>query len=229
MIAAVNAILRARARRAARRALEAARHDARPDARGGGGAHARSASTRSPGSRRAASTASAPRTTRVAAAASYAAALGIDHHEALELARPCRCRRARRDSAALPACSCSAGSRSLLLAARRRSSPSARWLHRQASSVAAAALGREAAAAPWSITVDVLNGAGDIDYTRSVADRVTALGYASARDRARRPFDYPRDGRVLPAARRGVGARLAKSLCVGTKPLPGGTTAAAWS
>ena len=37
---------------------------------------------------------------------------------------------------------------------------------------------------PWKVRVDVLNGAGDINWTRQVASRVGALGYRLAASRA---------------------------------------------
>src|SRR2546421_1677633 len=47
-------------------------------------------------------------------------------------------------------------------------------------------------APPWKVRVDVLNGAGDINWTRQVASRIGALGYRlGPADRANR-VDYPR-------------------------------------
>src|SRR5918912_830406 len=44
---------------------------------------------------------------------------------------------------------------------------------------------------PWKVRVDVLNGAGDINWTRQVASRVGALGYR-LRPRARgNPVEHP--------------------------------------
>jgi hypothetical protein len=75
-----------------------------------------------------------------------------------------------------------------------------------------------------SIKVDVYNGAGDMAYTKTVADRVTALGYGLRHVR-RIPgrFSYRDTSVYYPLHAEAIAARLAKSLCVGTKPLPHGT------
>jgi transcriptional regulator with XRE-family HTH domain len=75
---------------------------------------------------------------------------------------------------------------------------------------------------PWKITVDVLNGAGDINYTRSVASHVGALGYRIQRVVKANRFDY-RDTAVYyePNGER-VCRRLAEQLDVDLRPLPGG-------
>ncbi|HYZ75886.1 MAG TPA: LytR C-terminal domain-containing protein [Gaiellaceae bacterium] len=45
---------------------------------------------------------------------------------------------------------------------------------------------------PWNVRVDVLNGAGDINWTRQVASRIGALGYRLGRLARADRFDYPR-------------------------------------
>src|SRR5215216_611918 len=45
--------------------------------------------------------------------------------------------------------------------------------------------------APWQIEVTVLNGAGDIEWTRRVASRLQALSYDIAKVRRADRFDYP--------------------------------------
>jgi hypothetical protein len=45
---------------------------------------------------------------------------------------------------------------------------------------------------PWKVHVDVLNGAGDINWTRQTASRVGALGYRLGRIARANRFEYPR-------------------------------------
>jgi transcriptional regulator with XRE-family HTH domain len=76
---------------------------------------------------------------------------------------------------------------------------------------------------PWKISVDVLNGSGDITWTRQTASRVGALAYHVERVAPADRFDY-RDTTVwYEPGGRAVAARLAHQLGVGTKALPGGT------
>jgi transcriptional regulator with XRE-family HTH domain len=76
---------------------------------------------------------------------------------------------------------------------------------------------------PWKITVDVLNGSGDINYTRRVATRVGALGYKVGRVARASRFDYPRTAVYYEPGGRGIAVRLARQLGVVTSPLPGGS------
>jgi LytR cell envelope-related transcriptional attenuator/Helix-turn-helix domain len=76
---------------------------------------------------------------------------------------------------------------------------------------------------PWRIPVNVLNGSGDINYTRRVASRVGALGYTIKKVRRASSFTYPQTAVYFPPRCEGVAVRLAKQLGVATKPLPGGT------
>jgi Helix-turn-helix domain/LytR cell envelope-related transcriptional attenuator len=155
----------------------------------------------------------------VAVAATYSAALGIDHHEALELAGrplPPLAKDTRRYRIMV-----GGGIAALLLLL-----------------VGALAIGSKvtggtgpggvaAAKLPptESITVDVYNGAGDMTFTKSVADRVTALGYGLRHvNRVRGPFSYRETSVYYPPHAQAIAARLAKSLCVDTKPLPSGTS-----
>jgi hypothetical protein len=155
----------------------------------------------------------------IAAAATYAAALGIEHREALELAGrpvPPLAKATRRYRLMV-----GGGIAALVLLL-----------------VCALAIGSKVTGAPGagggiaaaklppteSIKVDVYNGAGDMTFTKSVADRVTALGY-SLRHTRRVPgqFSYRETSVYYPPGADAIAARLAKSLCVDSKPLPHGT------
>jgi hypothetical protein len=77
--------------------------------------------------------------------------------------------------------------------------------------------------APWRIPVTVLNGSGDINYTRQVASHIGAFGYTIKKVGRAASFNYPQTAVYFPPACDGVALRLAKQLGVATKPLPGGT------
>jgi transcriptional regulator with XRE-family HTH domain len=79
--------------------------------------------------------------------------------------------------------------------------------------------------APWRIPVTVLNGSGDINYTRQVASHVGAFGYTIKKVGRASSFDYPQTAVYFPPRCEGVAVRLAKQLGVATKPLPGGAGA----
>lgn len=79
--------------------------------------------------------------------------------------------------------------------------------------------------APWSIPVTVLNGSGDINYTRQVASHVGAFGYTIKKVGRASSFGYPQTAVYFPPRCEGVALRLAKQLGVATKPLPGGSGA----
>jgi transcriptional regulator with XRE-family HTH domain len=76
---------------------------------------------------------------------------------------------------------------------------------------------------PWRIPVTVLNGSGDIVYTRHVADRVLSFAYRVKKVGRADSFTYPQTAVYFPPRCQGVGIRLAKQLGVAAKPLPGGT------
>src|SRR6476469_570434 len=76
---------------------------------------------------------------------------------------------------------------------------------------------------PWRIPVNVLNGSGDINYTRQVASRIGAFGYSIKKVARADNFTYPQTAVFFPPKCEGVAFRLAKQLGVATKPLPGGT------
>ena len=75
---------------------------------------------------------------------------------------------------------------------------------------------------PWKIQVEVLNGAGDITWTRQVASRIQSLAYTVKRVRRADRFDYPRTAVYFAPGGHLVAVRLARQLGVVTKPLPGG-------
>jgi transcriptional regulator with XRE-family HTH domain len=75
---------------------------------------------------------------------------------------------------------------------------------------------------PWRIPVNVLNGSGDINYTRQVASRIGALGYSIKKVGRADNFIYPQTAVYFPPRCEGVAFRLAKQMGVATKPLPGG-------
>jgi transcriptional regulator with XRE-family HTH domain len=77
----------------------------------------------------------------------------------------------------------------------------------------------------WKIDVTVLNGSGDITYTRQVASRVGAFGYGIKKVGRADSFTYPQTAVYFPPTCQGIAVRLAKQLGVPTKPLPGGTGA----
>ena len=75
---------------------------------------------------------------------------------------------------------------------------------------------------PWKISVDVLNGAGDINTTRELASRIQSLAYTVKHVRRADRFDYPQTAVYFAPGGKLVAVRLARQLGVTTKPLPGG-------
>jgi hypothetical protein len=76
--------------------------------------------------------------------------------------------------------------------------------------------------APWAIKVVVLNGSGDIVFTRQVASRVQALSYDVTHVGRASSFTYPQTQVYYPPGGEAIGLRLAKQLGVPLQPLPGG-------
>jgi hypothetical protein len=76
--------------------------------------------------------------------------------------------------------------------------------------------------APWKISVDVLNGGGDITYTRRVADRIGSMAYQIKRVSRASRFDYPETAVYFPPGGEEIGRRLAEQLGVAARPLPAG-------
>jgi transcriptional regulator with XRE-family HTH domain len=79
--------------------------------------------------------------------------------------------------------------------------------------------------APWRIPVTVLNGSGDINYTRKLSIQVGAYGNTIKKVGRASSIDYPQTAVYIPPRCEGVAVRLAKELGVATKPLPGGAGA----
>lgn len=93
----------------------------------------------------------------------------------------------------------------------------------QARAAEAARLAAEAKLPkPWEIGVDILNGNGNINYTRLVASRIGALGYHVARVARADRFDYPQTAVYYERGGRANAERLARQLRVSARPLPGG-------
>jgi hypothetical protein len=82
--------------------------------------------------------------------------------------------------------------------------------------------GSQALPAPWKISVVVLNGGGDINYTRQVADRVGSMAYQVKRVARAGRFDYPKTAVYFPPGGERIGQRLAEQLGVDARPLPAG-------
>jgi transcriptional regulator with XRE-family HTH domain len=147
-----------------------------------------------------------------------ATALGIDHREALELAglptppllpaHPLRRFAALGAGVALVVAAILA-----IVLAQGGSSPK--------PSVAASAA--KTLPAPWAISVVVLNGNGDLVWTRQVASRIQALSYRIVKVAKATSFNYPQTEVYYPPGAEGIATRLAKQLAVPVQPLPGGT------
>jgi LytR cell envelope-related transcriptional attenuator len=144
----------------------------------------------------------------------YAHALGIDRREALDLAgRP----HPRPGPEALPRI-LGAAALAAIFAVLAVALADPRLAGNGGRSAGAATL-----PAPWRISVDVLNGSGDINHTRRLADRVGALAYHVARVRRADRFDYRETAVYYEPGGNAIAARLASDLGVETKPLPGGS------
>jgi LytR cell envelope-related transcriptional attenuator/helix-turn-helix protein len=152
----------------------------------------------------------------------YATALGIDHRKAQELAGlpvdpvPLRMNPLRRFGAMTAfAALVLAAVLAIAFARSESSKPSPRGA---ASPASAATL-----PAPWAIKVVVLNGSGDIVYTRTVASHVQAMGYKITHVGKASAFNYPQTQVYYPPGGEAIAVRLAKALDVPVQPLPGGT------
>lgn len=77
--------------------------------------------------------------------------------------------------------------------------------------------------APWRVDVNVLNGSGDINYTRAVASHVQAFGYTISHVGRAQSFNYPQTAVYFPPGCDALALRLARQLGVETDPLPGGS------
>ena len=75
---------------------------------------------------------------------------------------------------------------------------------------------------PWKVSVDVLNGGGDIAYTRRLADRIGSMAYQIKHVSRADRFDYPKTAVYFPPGGEGIAERLADQLGVEARPLPSG-------
>jgi hypothetical protein len=148
----------------------------------------------------------------------YASALGIHHREALELAGrplpplPLRRRPWLRLGVLVAVVLIAVG-----LVAAVRWPESAK--QPSAPQIAAA---KPSLPAPWTIHVDVLNGSGDINATRRLADRIGALGYRIRHVGRAGRFDYLQTIVFYEPGGQALGVRLAKTIGAVVRPLPGG-------
>jgi transcriptional regulator with XRE-family HTH domain len=79
---------------------------------------------------------------------------------------------------------------------------------------------------PWRVAVDVLNGGGDINYTRTVASRIGSFGYRIEHVTKANRFDYRETQVYYEPGGGALARRLAAELgCGKTLPLPGGRNA----
>ena len=77
---------------------------------------------------------------------------------------------------------------------------------------------------PWKVSIDVLNGSGDINYTRRVASSVGSFGYRIQHVTRASRFDYKQTSVYFEPGGAGLAQRLASQLGgVPVHPLPGGT------
>jgi transcriptional regulator with XRE-family HTH domain len=156
----------------------------------------------------------------LAAAVLYAAALGVSHGEARRIAglpwSPLA--RAYGRGRLLSLAAIGAASLALALAVALPGGADER-------ATASAPAAEAALPPPWQISVDVLNGSGDIHYTRRVADRVLGLAYRVKRVARADRFDYLATAVYYEPGGRALADRLARQLGVDTRPLPGGTNA----
>jgi LytR cell envelope-related transcriptional attenuator len=75
---------------------------------------------------------------------------------------------------------------------------------------------------PWKVQVEVLNGAGDINWTRQVGSRIQSLAYTVKKVSRADRFDYPQSAVYYSPGGRLIAVRLARQLGFVTRPLPGG-------
>ncbi len=147
----------------------------------------------------------------------YATGLGLEHRDALELAglpAPPKPLGPWRRLAAVAAIGGLVLAATLAVVLARSSAKP------KASTAASAAA---TLPAPWAIKVVVLNGSGDIVYTRSVASRIQALSYKISHVGKATSFNYLQTEVYYPPGGEAIGLRLAKQLGVPVQPLPGGT------
>jgi hypothetical protein len=146
-------------------------------------------------------------------------ALGIDHREAMELAglpTPPLPANPLRRIGLLAAVAALIVAATLAVVLAQSSS------HTKPSLAAAEAT---TLPAPWAINVVVLNGNGDLVWTRQVASRIQALSYRIVKVAKATSFNYPQTEVYYPPGAVAIATRLAKQLGVPVQPLPGGLDA----
>lgn len=153
------------------------------------------------------------------AALLYATALGIDHREARTLAGlpvPPRAPEANQLGRVIVAAAVAAAVTALVFL----------LVHPSLGTRSAGAGSKAVPAAPlpppWKIAVDVLNGNGDINWTRQMASEVGGLGYRIRHVGRADRFTYQQTVVFYEPGGAKLAARLARTLGVSTRPLPGG-------
>jgi transcriptional regulator with XRE-family HTH domain len=149
----------------------------------------------------------------------YATALGIDHDEALALAgRPVEAKPLRTNPwprlAAVSAVVVAAIVLGFVFFSGHQTEKAA---------AIKAATSAPTLPAPWTISVSVLNGSGDIVGTRELASKIGALGYTITKVGRADNFRYQQTVVYYQPGGRENALRLAKDLGVNVAPLPGGT------
>ena len=155
----------------------------------------------------------------LAVAAVYASALEVTHREARELA-------------GLPVGHLQAGANPVARVAALGAAATAivallavilvPGLHRHSADSGRVGAAAGAPLPPWRVDVDVLNGSGDINFTRTVASRIGAIGYRIHRVGRADRFDYVRTAVYYEPGGQALAVRLARQIGVVTMPLPGG-------
>jgi len=148
------------------------------------------------------------------AALLYASALGIDHREARALA----------GLPVTPVVGASPRGRLIgaaALLAALAALAGVFWIQNRDGSRAGAASATPLPPA-WKISVDVLNGSGDITWTRQMASRIGALAYHVEHVGRADKFNYRHTAVYYEPGGDAVAIRMARQLGVVTKPLPGG-------
>jgi hypothetical protein len=147
----------------------------------------------------------------------YASALEVDHREALELAGlpapPLPPSKWKRLAAAGVFFAVVLAAALAVVLARSGGGD---------SGSAAAASGASSLPPPWAVKVEVLNGSGDIVFTRSVASRIQAMSYRVSHVGKASSFNYLQTQVYYPPGGEALCTQLAKQLDVSVQPLPGG-------
>jgi transcriptional regulator with XRE-family HTH domain len=74
---------------------------------------------------------------------------------------------------------------------------------------------------PWKLRVTVENGSGDINWTRTLASRIGAMGYTISKVGRADRFNYPSSTVYYGPGGQDVGVRLARQLDVAAQAAPG--------